>query len=347
MDRVVHYLNQFFVGLGGEESADVPPGRIDGFVGPGKLLQSFLGEKISIVATVYCGDNRFAEDESRATKEILALIQAEQPDLFIAGPAFGSGRYGLACGALCRAVGSTLGIPVITAMSESNPAADSTRREVPVVATGDSAQDMAGTLGRIAPLAHRIIAGETLGLASDEGLLPRGGRRNTWVDQPAAERALTLLLGKLSGKPFETEIPLPVIEDVPPAPRVRDIRKAKLALVTTGGLVPRGNPDGIKSYRSTGYGAYDLADKKDLTTDAFESIHGGFFTAAVNEDPDRLLPVDVLRDLVDEQALGALHETFYSTTGNGTYPEVAIGMAREIAGDLRRGGVDGVILTSA
>lgn len=347
MGRVVHYLNQFFVGLGGEESADLPPSRKEGPVGPGKLLQFFLGENVPIVATVYCGDNRFTEDEAQATKETLALIEAEQPDLFIAGPAFGSGRYGLACGALCRAVSSTLGIPVLTAMSESNPAADSTRREVPVIATGNSVQNMALTLEQVASLARRILAGETLGLASEEGLLPRGGRRNTWVDQPAAERALNLLLAKLSGKPIETEIPLPALEEVPPAPGVRDIRKAKVALVTTGGLVPRGNPDRIKSYLSTSYGAYDLADIGDLTGDAFESVHGGFFTAAVNEDPDRLLPVDVLRDLVQEQALGGLHETFYSTTGNGTHPQTAIRMAREIAETLRGQGIEGVILTSA
>lgn len=347
MDRVVHYLNQFFVGLGGEESADLPPGRREGPVGPGRPLQSFLGKELTIVATVYCGDNHFAEDDPQVMKETLALIEAEKPDLFIAGPAFGSGRYGLACAALCRAVASSLGIPVITAMSDSNPAADSIRREAPVVATANSAHNMSITLERVASLARRILAGETLGPASHEGLLPRGGRRNTWVDRPAAERALDLLLAKLSGTPFETEIPLPNLEQVPPAPGVRDIRKAKVALVTTGGLVPRGNPDGIKSYLSTDYGAYDLTNIKDLTGDVFESIHGGFFTAAVNEDPDRLLPVDVLRELVQEQALGGLHETFYSTTGNGTHPKAAISMAREIAEIVRGKGVEGVILTSA
>ncbi len=124
-DRVVHYLNQFFVGLGGGESTNLPSGRKEGPVGPGRLLQSFLGETVSIVAIVSCGDNRFAEDEAQATKETLALIEAEQPDLFIAGPAFGSGRYGPARGALCRAVSSSLGIPVLTAMSESHPAPES------------------------------------------------------------------------------------------------------------------------------------------------------------------------------------------------------------------------------
>jgi glycine reductase len=347
MNRVVHYLHQFFAGLGGEATADVPPGRQDGPVGPGTPLQSLLGEKGTIVATVHCGDNRSAENETGTTREILALIEAERPDLFIAGPAFGSGRYGLACGALCRAVASSLGIPVLTAMSESNPAADRTRRDMPVVATGNSAQEMGLALETIASVAGKILAGHTLGRAGEEGLLPPGGRRNTWVERPAAERTLDMLLAKLAGRPFATETPLPILEEIPAAPSVRDIRKARVALVTTGGLVPRGNPDGIKSYLSTGYGVYNLAGIMDLTGTAFESVHGGFFTAAVNEDPDRLLPVDVLGELMQEGAVGALHEHFYSTTGNGTHPETAIRMAREIAASLRAEGIDGVILTSA
>ena len=36
--KVVHYLNQFFAGLGGEEAAGTPPQRIDGAVGPGRGL---------------------------------------------------------------------------------------------------------------------------------------------------------------------------------------------------------------------------------------------------------------------------------------------------------------------
>ena len=95
---------------------------------------------------------------------------------------------------------------------------------------------------------------------------------------------------------METEIPLPALEEVEPAPGIRDLGHAKVALVTTGGLVPRGNPDGIKSYLSTHFGTYGLESKEHLTADEFESVHGGFFTAAVNEDPNRLIPLDVLRD---------------------------------------------------
>ena len=55
--RVVHYLNQFFVGLGAEAHAGTGPGKKGGVVGPGIALQQALGECAQVVATVYCGDN--------------------------------------------------------------------------------------------------------------------------------------------------------------------------------------------------------------------------------------------------------------------------------------------------
>jgi glycine reductase len=41
--RVAHYVNQFFGGVGGEEKADAAPELRPGAVGPGALLQQFLG----------------------------------------------------------------------------------------------------------------------------------------------------------------------------------------------------------------------------------------------------------------------------------------------------------------
>ena len=37
--RVVHYLNQFFAGIGGEEAANIPPRVQQGPVGSGRPLQ--------------------------------------------------------------------------------------------------------------------------------------------------------------------------------------------------------------------------------------------------------------------------------------------------------------------
>src|SRR5919198_338712 len=51
--RVVHYLNQFFAGIGAEDKADAPPGHRGGPVGPGRVLQQLLGDRGEVVATVY------------------------------------------------------------------------------------------------------------------------------------------------------------------------------------------------------------------------------------------------------------------------------------------------------
>ena len=55
--RVVHYLNQFFGDIGGEEHADTEFQVHDEPVGPSRLLEQILGEDAQIVRTIVCGDN--------------------------------------------------------------------------------------------------------------------------------------------------------------------------------------------------------------------------------------------------------------------------------------------------
>ncbi|MDQ3353385.1 MAG: glycine/betaine/sarcosine/D-proline family reductase selenoprotein B, partial [Actinomycetota bacterium] len=114
MTRVVHYLNQFFAGQGGEDAASSPPRSQDGAVGPGRRLGQLLGSDFEIVATVFCGDDD-ASGRPEAIDEILALVRQGNPDLLVIGPAFTSGRYGLACARLARAAVDA-GLAVVAAM---------------------------------------------------------------------------------------------------------------------------------------------------------------------------------------------------------------------------------------
>ena len=50
--KIVHYINQFFAGIGGEEKADYTPELREGVVGPGKGLKAALGEDYEIVSTI-------------------------------------------------------------------------------------------------------------------------------------------------------------------------------------------------------------------------------------------------------------------------------------------------------
>jgi glycine reductase len=113
-----------FGGIGGEEKASVGPQVVEGFVGPGKLVQDTLKDRGNVVATVICGDNYFAENTEEATEKIISLTIPYRLDVLIAGPAFNAGRYGIACGELCKTMQSKLGIPAVTGMYQENPGVD-------------------------------------------------------------------------------------------------------------------------------------------------------------------------------------------------------------------------------
>jgi glycine reductase len=155
-----------------------------------------------------------------------------------------------------------------------------------------------------------------------------------------------MLIGKLSGSAPQTEYAMPRFERVTPAPAVRDLPQATVALVTSGGIVPRGNPDRIESANASKFGAYSLDGVEALSAETYQTVHGGYDPSYANEDPNRVLPVDVVRDLEKEGRIGRLSPTYYATVGNATSVERAEKFGAEIAGKLINEGVEAVILTS-
>ncbi len=344
--KVVHYINQFFAGIGGEEKADYRPELRKGIVGPGQELQKNLEDEAEIVATIICGDSYFNENLEEAKKEILGLVKSEKPDLFIAGPAFNAGRYGVACGAIATAVKEELKIPAITAMYEENPGADMYKKHVHILATGNNAAGMRKALKALAPLALKLAKDEVIGSPEEDGYLEMGLRVNYFAEERGSKRAVKMLVKKLNGEAFETEYPMPVFDRVDANPAIKDMSNAKIALVTSGGICPKGNPDHIESSSASKYGKYLLEGINDLTESTHETAHGGYDPVYANQDADRVLPVDVIRDLIKEGRIGSLHNYFYTTVGNGTAVQSSKAFAEEYAKDLLADGVDGVILTS-
>ena len=344
--KVVHYINQFFAGIGGEEKAHIEPEIREGVVGPGMALNGGFKGEAEIVATVICGDSYFGENIEEAKTTILEMVKEQDPDLFIAGPAFNAGRYGVACATIADAVQSELGIPAITGMYVENPGADMYKKSVYIVSTKDSAAGMRDAVKKMVPLALKVAKGEEIGSPDEEGYIPRGIRKNYFTDKRGSERAVDMLLKKLKGEEFETEFPMPDFDRVEPNPAVKDITKATIAIVTSGGAVPKGNPDHIESSSASKYGKYDLEGIDDLNPENGETAHGGYDPVYANEDLDRVIPVDVLRDLEKEGKIGKLHRYYYSTVGNGTAVASAKAFAEEIGKELVADGVDAVILTS-
>ncbi|EHR38148.1 glycine/betaine/sarcosine/D-proline reductase family selenoprotein B [Facklamia languida CCUG 37842] len=341
--RVVHYINQFYAGIGGEEKADTKPFKEDGPKGPGVGLNGAIAENAEIVGTVVCGDSYFNENPE-AIDEVIEMIKSFDPELVIAGPAFNAGRYGVAAGAVATAVMERLGIPAVTGMYEENPGVDMYRKVPYIVQTGNSAATMRKALPAMANVVNKIIKGEDLNPAED-GYYERH-RRNFFAEERGSKRAVDMLIKKLAGEEYATEYPMPDFDNVEPGKPIADLSKAKIAIVTSGGIVPHGNPDHIESSSASKYGRYDITGVDDLKEGEYETAHGGHDPIYANEDADRVIPVDVLREKERNGEIGSLHNFFYSTVGNGTAVASAKAYAAEIAKDLQEHDVDAVILTS-
>lgn len=339
--RIVHYINQFYGGVGREEAADTPPEVREGPVGPGKRLQQLLDDDFEIVATLICGDD-YATSTEGAIDELLELATGTEADLLVAGPAFGSGRYGLACARLAAAA-TEADLPAIAAMHPDNPGVEDAGA-APVIESGGTSRDMRSSLDQLAPAVAKFAAGESL--TSDDGRVDRLARRNTTADDSAAERALDLILRRLAGDEEATEIPQPRFDVVNPAGPVEDLSQVTLALVTEGAVVPAGNPDRLPSSRATKWLKYSLDGEDSLRSGEYESVDGGFSTVAADEDPNRILPLDMARELERDEVIGKLHDSYLVTIGNGTPVATARGFGVEWAAELHKANVQAAILTA-
>jgi glycine reductase len=334
--KVVHYMNQFFAGLGGESAAGHPPTRIDGAVGPGKQLG------VPVAVTLTCGDDYFGERETQALAQLLEWIECEEPDVLLCGPAFGSGRYGYACGTLAREA-SRRGIRSICAMHEENPGVFAADGAAFIVPTGETVAGMREALPKMARLASDLA----LGMTSPEGTvecLPRRSRQNYFSEKKGADRAIDMLIAKLCGGSYETEVEPPQDRVTPPPP-LADLAYEKLALVTEAGVVPSGNPDGLEQCRAKSWHMYSVKGVQSLERGQYQSVHGGFDLTAANNNPNRLVPLDAVRKLQALGRIGEVHDYLYTTTGNCAPTAVAVKFGQEIAQHLQESKVSAVILT--
>jgi len=344
--KIVHYINQFYAGIGGEDMANYEPEKREGFVGPGQAFQGNLKSEAEITATIICGDSYYNENMEEAKNKILSMVKEENPDLFIAGPAFNAGRYGMACGDIASYVEKELGIKSITGMYIENPGVDSYKKNIYIIETKNSAAGMRKAVKSMSAFGLKLLNNEEILSPSEEGYIKRGLRKNIFVEKRGSERAVDMLIKKLKKEEFTTEFPMPEFDRVPPSPAIKDMSKAKIAIVTSGGIVPINNPDHIEASSASKYGKYDISRFKNLTCEDHETAHGGYDPSYANEDADRVIPIDVLRDMEKSNRIGKLHNYFYTTTGNGTAVANAKAFAAEIAQELISDGVDAVILTS-
>ena len=343
--RVVHFLNQFFAGIGGEDMANIPPRLQEGSVGSGRPLQQVLTDEGTIVATLICGDNYLSDAPDKAFAAIIAMLQELKPDVLIAGPAFESGRYGLACAAVCKAA-QQIGIPALTGMHPDNPGVESGRPDILAVPTGASPVHMQAALTAMSRLAVKLGRKETLGPAEIEGFPAPGVTPNVQA--------------RSSG--------------IPPRPRHAASQIAGAAVYHRSahsrsracrtGLAHRRPLEGYhcpRDHRRTGAqgqpGQAGLrqcdallspqcvrtrkSDGKD-----WEAYHAGYFNHIVNRNPNYILPLSFMRDLERKGEIGGIYPYIYALPGVSTPVAQSRRMGADVARELKEAEVTGCLLVA-
>ncbi len=352
MITVIHIINQFFAGLGGEEKASLPVHVLEGASGAARGLQAQLGERGKVIATIYYGDNFFHEHREEASSAVLNEVRTRRPQAVVAGPAFNSGRYGLSCVEICNSISNVLAIPCVTAMHPENPAVETYRdyhnEKIFLLPTTEMAAGMGEALSAMARFVSRLAGGEKIGSAVEEGYLPRGIRRLEKTDRSGVDRAIEMLLRKIRQEPFTTEVPMEIWDQAVPAPALSRLADKTMAVITTSGVVPWGNPDGFKTYRNTQWKKYNIAELKALEPGRWEAVHGGYNVSYMNKNPHYGVPLDALRALEVEGVIGRgkLYPAYYVVPGNQGSPSVMRRIGQEIAQDLKKEGVEGVLLVA-
>ena len=205
MLRIVHYVNQFFGQKGGEEFTGMEPVLQSGPVPVGHQLQLLLGDQAEVICTIIAGDNYMAENLERGAEQVLSLLDHVDFDLFVAGPAFFAGRYGLTCGALCAAVIEKLGKKAVSAMYEENPGVDGYRSKVLIAPCGKSAAKMRAALENLAALIKSVASGREI---PDCEYFKQGRRVNIRVKEIGAVRAFQMLNRNSTARRFKRKSPI-------------------------------------------------------------------------------------------------------------------------------------------
>ena len=343
--RILYFLNQFFAGIGGEEQANIPFQAKEGTMGPGKAIEQHLGKNAKIIATIFAGDNWFTENPEIASDNLRAALLKYDPDVVIAGPAFNAGRYGLACGQVCQ-ISEEEGIPSVTAMFPENPGVLQYDTATYILPTGTTPAETPRIFESIAKFALKLASDEPLGPAETEGYLTRGIRRPGLRKHTASKRAVDMIVKRLSGDDWVTELPIRTPDKVSPANPIDRIGSAKIGLVTTGGLVPKGNPDRLVRGGANEYLKYSIENLDSLSSSDWESVHRGFYTLITNENPNYVLPLNIIRTFERDGTIGDVHPWFFTTSGVGTAIVDSKKIGAGIAAELLEAKVSGALLVA-
>ena len=344
--RILYYINQFFGQIGGEDMADHPLEIREELVGPAQAMAAKLAEGNEIVATAICGDNYAVGNEEHLTEELTRVIQDLKIDLVVAGPAFNAGRYGMACGIVCK-IAFYLDIPAVSGMFEENPGLEIYKKYGFIFPTANNAGGMRKAMPVLVDFVNKITSGADVYDYKAEGYFKRGIRKYFFTEKTGAVRAVDMMLDKVNGREFTTELEMPNFTRVPIAPSIEDLTKARIAIVTTCGPVPVGNPDRIEAHTASKWCIYKKEDFGGVDMPLTEIAHGGYSPINATNNGNRVIPLDAMVQLEKEGYIGELYEGIYSTVGNSMPVDRAEEFGKGIAQSMLDAGISGAIMTSA
>ena len=155
-----------------------------------------------------------------------------------------------------------------------------------------------------------------------------------------------MLLDKLAGRPYATEIPIESLEPVPIAPPITNLKEFCLAMVSTAGVVKAGNPDGFKMHRNNIWKKYVIDSLDSMTETKWDVRHGGYNNMYMIENPNYGVPLDTCRQLQKEGVFAKLYPHFYTTPGCNGLISAMTRMGQEMAADMKANKVDIALVVS-
>jgi len=183
------------------------------------------------------------------------------------------------------------------------------KKSVYIIGTRNSVVGMQEAVAKMSKLALKLLKSEELQSPETEGYISRGIRKN-YLSEIRSRKSDKYAAQKNQRRRIQTEFKMPVFDKVKPLSPIEDLSKIKIALVTSGGIVPKGNPDHIESSSASRFGRYSLEGEK-------VTAHGGYDPTYANENPNRVLPIDVMREL-EKKGSSANCMMFICNSGNGT-----------------------------
>ena len=97
---------------------------------------------------------------------------------------------------------------------------------------------------------------------------------------------------------------------------------------------------------STTWWKYSIGGIRTLVPGEWESIHRGFYLETTNNDPNYVLPLDVMREIEDAGLINDIHDEVLSVSGVGTHVTDSKRIGAEMARYLKDNRIDGALLVA-